>query len=49
MMKLYSSDPANPVPGGVSMSPEDLEKMNAQASAGASAGASAEPKIEEVD
>ena len=50
MMKLYSSDPANPVPGGVSMSPEDLEKMNAQASAGASAAEpKVEPKIEEVD
>ena len=49
MMKLYSSDPANPVPGGVSMSPEDLEKMNAQASAGASAEPKVKPKIEEVD
>ena len=49
MMKLYSTDPANPVPGGVSMSPEDLEKMNAQASAGASAEPKVEPKIEEVD
>ena len=49
MMKLYSSDPANPVPGGVSMSPEDLEKMNAQASAGAAPEPKVEPKIEEVD
>jgi L1 cell adhesion molecule like protein len=47
MMKLYSSDPANPVPGGVSLSPEELEKMNAQAAAGAEAAP--EPKIEEVD
>jgi len=45
MVKLYASDSApgdgNPVPGGVSMSPEELEKMNAAAAAG--------PKVEEVD
>lgn len=42
MVKMYS-DSGNPVPGGVSMSPEDLEKMN-------QAGAPApEPKVEEVD
>ena len=51
MMKLYASGgggadadgSGNPVPGGVSLSPEDLEKMNAQA------GTSAGPKVEEVD
>jgi len=48
MMKLYASgasDGANPVPGGVSLSPEDLEKMNAAAGA----EPKVEPKIEEVD
>ena len=50
MVKLYADAPAasadgNPVPGGVSMSPEELEKMNAAAAAAAAAG----PKVEEVD